>query len=214
VARPRLGKEKSERFQLVITSEELEAIEDWRFRNRVQTKSEAIRRLCQIGKDMEYVIPEATDRAELMLSSARLMYEFIVRSVETLNDGGKLSTEELIGRAENLLDHASDLHLLLMRENNRITPLAEPGKLQQALQEAARSEKEANEFVAAYAANQAELSESSLMKKALGELTGAERAGAIKQDTAPSVERRAMFWHMRLARMRFEFLKKKEEAER
>ncbi|RWN47349.1 MAG: hypothetical protein EOS03_13445 [Mesorhizobium sp.] len=214
MARPKLGKGESERLQMVISREELDAIEDWRFRNRVQSKSEAIRRLCQIGKDMEFVVPDATERAELMLSSARLMYEFVVRSVETLDDGGKLDTANLIGRAANLLDQAADIHLILMRENNRIIPLAEPGKLQQALEEAARNEEDMAQFVDAYVANESELSESVLMKKALGELTGAERAAAIKQDTVPQAEKRAMFWMMRLAKMRVDFFRKKEDAEK
>ncbi|MER9125408.1 hypothetical protein NKH81_20335 [Mesorhizobium sp. M0959] len=40
---------KSERLHMFISPKEIEKIEDWRFKNRVQSKSEAIRRLCQIG---------------------------------------------------------------------------------------------------------------------------------------------------------------------
>ncbi|HEV7415060.1 MAG TPA: hypothetical protein VGN98_02815, partial [Tianweitania sediminis] len=49
MARPRLGDSASKRLQMVITEDELEAIEDWQFANRVPSKSEAIRRLVQIG---------------------------------------------------------------------------------------------------------------------------------------------------------------------
>jgi len=49
MARPRLGEDIAERFQLVITREELQAIEEWRFANRVASNSEAIRRLVKLG---------------------------------------------------------------------------------------------------------------------------------------------------------------------
>ena len=49
MARSKLGGGKTERLQLVITDTEVAAIEDWRFANRVPSRSEAIRRLVQIG---------------------------------------------------------------------------------------------------------------------------------------------------------------------
>lgn len=49
MARPKLGGGDTERVQLVITPKEIEAIETWRYNSRVPSKSEAIRRLCQVG---------------------------------------------------------------------------------------------------------------------------------------------------------------------
>ncbi len=49
MARPKLGETDTERMQLKITSAEIEAIDTWRFANRVPSRSEAVRRLCQIG---------------------------------------------------------------------------------------------------------------------------------------------------------------------
>ncbi|MGV0910347.1 hypothetical protein [Martelella sp. FOR1707] len=46
MARPKLGDTDTERMQLKITSAEIEAIDDWRFANRVPSRSEAVRRLC------------------------------------------------------------------------------------------------------------------------------------------------------------------------
>lgn len=40
---------KGERLNMYISAAELQAIEDWRYRTRVPSKSEAIRRLCQIA---------------------------------------------------------------------------------------------------------------------------------------------------------------------
>ena len=40
---------KSERIQLFMTPSEVEAIDDWGFSNRIRGRSEAIRRLIEIG---------------------------------------------------------------------------------------------------------------------------------------------------------------------
>jgi hypothetical protein len=64
MARPRLGDGKTERVHLVITDSEIDAIEAWRFRNLVQSKSEAIRKLCQIGLALEAAAPRIVEALE------------------------------------------------------------------------------------------------------------------------------------------------------
>jgi hypothetical protein len=49
MARPKLGESDSKRLQMVITEDELTAINEWQHANHIASKSEAIRRLCQIG---------------------------------------------------------------------------------------------------------------------------------------------------------------------
>jgi hypothetical protein len=43
------GREKSKRLHMLIAPDELATIDDWRFKNRIATRAEAIRRLVQIG---------------------------------------------------------------------------------------------------------------------------------------------------------------------
>lgn len=43
--------QKSERIQLLMTPSEVGAIDDWSFENRVRGRSEAIRRLVELGLD-------------------------------------------------------------------------------------------------------------------------------------------------------------------
>lgn len=43
---------ETRRLQLKITAEEIQAIEDWRYANRVPTLSEAVRRLIVVGLEM------------------------------------------------------------------------------------------------------------------------------------------------------------------
>lgn len=42
---------KTERLHLLISPSELDAIDDWRFENRIATRAEAVRRLVKIGLD-------------------------------------------------------------------------------------------------------------------------------------------------------------------
>jgi hypothetical protein len=49
MGRPTLGGTETVRFQMKLTSEELDAIETWRYANRIPSNSEAIRRLCKIA---------------------------------------------------------------------------------------------------------------------------------------------------------------------
>jgi metal-responsive CopG/Arc/MetJ family transcriptional regulator len=43
--------QKTERVQLMMTPSEVKAVDDWSFENRVRGRSEAIRRLIQLGLD-------------------------------------------------------------------------------------------------------------------------------------------------------------------
>ena len=49
MARPKLGDSETERLHVKITADEVASIEDWRYDNRVPSRSEAVRRLVQIG---------------------------------------------------------------------------------------------------------------------------------------------------------------------
>lgn len=49
MARPKLGDSDTERLHMKITKDELEAIDEWRYSNRVPSRSEAVRRLVQIA---------------------------------------------------------------------------------------------------------------------------------------------------------------------
>lgn len=49
MARPKLGSSDTERLHVKITADEIATIDDWRYANRVPSRSEAVRRLVQIG---------------------------------------------------------------------------------------------------------------------------------------------------------------------
>lgn len=63
MARPKLGETETERMQLKITAAEIQAIDDWRFANRIASRSEAVRRLCQIALTLDGPVSELGNEA-------------------------------------------------------------------------------------------------------------------------------------------------------
>ncbi len=49
MARPKLGDSETERLHIKITADEVTQIDDWRYENRVPSRSEAVRRLVQMA---------------------------------------------------------------------------------------------------------------------------------------------------------------------
>lgn len=47
-------KPRENRVPIMLAHEELEQIDDWRFKNRIATRSEAIRRLCHLGMAFDH----------------------------------------------------------------------------------------------------------------------------------------------------------------
>ncbi|WP_152529647.1 hypothetical protein [Aliihoeflea sp. 2WW] len=52
---------RENRVPIMFSTPELEAIDDWRFSNRVATRADAIRRLCQVGLVTAEKIPPLVD---------------------------------------------------------------------------------------------------------------------------------------------------------
>ena len=58
---------RDRRIPIMMSSEELEAIDNWRFQNRIATRADAIRRLCLIGLSYDEA---AAQRPDTKLSDA------------------------------------------------------------------------------------------------------------------------------------------------
>ncbi|MQW00862.1 hypothetical protein GHK46_27150 [Sinorhizobium medicae] len=63
-------KPREHRIHMYLSDEELQAIEDWRFANRIATRSDAIRRLCQIGVFFDANRAEIVERFGTIARSA------------------------------------------------------------------------------------------------------------------------------------------------
>ncbi|MBB5044033.1 hypothetical protein [Shinella fusca] len=65
---------KTIKFQLMLSPSEAAAIDDWGFKNRIRTRAEAIRRLCQIGlqaEDGAKIIREVAETGMMWASKTR-----------------------------------------------------------------------------------------------------------------------------------------------
>ena len=118
MARPKLGEGDTQRLQLKISDEELQAIDDWRFANRIQSRSEAVRRLCQMAMrydDQEKgLISALRDTAAVMKATAALVkdrrkrgegvddVEFLKEEYRKLHKSAiRLMYQAQIGRLQN-----------------------------------------------------------------------------------------------------------------
>jgi hypothetical protein len=59
--------QKTERFNMFMSPSEMTAIDDWAWSNKVRSKSEAVRRLVQIGLALEAATPRIVEELERLL---------------------------------------------------------------------------------------------------------------------------------------------------
>ena len=102
---------KDQRVVTMMSSSELDAIDDWMFKNRIRSRGEAIRRLCQMAM--------LTDR-RISPVIARLIDGATARSekladVRTTFKRMELETTNLFHEFMQMEIFVSDLHLALLR---------------------------------------------------------------------------------------------------
>ncbi|MEE9983607.1 hypothetical protein [Agrobacterium pusense] len=87
-------KPRVNRVPVMMSESEMEAIDDWRFENRVATRSEAIRRLCQIGAEVSKFLPDAILKTVEIRTAAE---DMIKREIQDLKGEKKeLSEDDLM----------------------------------------------------------------------------------------------------------------------
>ncbi|KAB2733604.1 hypothetical protein [Brucella intermedia] len=68
---------KTLKFQMMMSPSEAQELDDWMFENRIRSRAEAIRRLCQIGMAFDRHSPEMfASRAGLMANLAEAINTF------------------------------------------------------------------------------------------------------------------------------------------
>ncbi|TCQ79555.1 hypothetical protein EDF68_104139 [Ochrobactrum sp. BH3] len=60
--------QKTERFNMFMSPSEMAAIDDWAWKNKVRSKSEAVRRLVQIGLALDVAAPRIVEELERQLT--------------------------------------------------------------------------------------------------------------------------------------------------
>lgn len=84
-------KPRENRVPIMMSEAELQSVDDWRYANRVATRSEAIRRLCQIGLVFGPLINEAFNLAEKAKRADMASREIVSNAWEAFNVDPKIS---------------------------------------------------------------------------------------------------------------------------
>lgn len=139
---------KDQRVVTMMSPSELEAIDDWMFKNRIRSRGEAIRRLCQVGIDFDRRVEalfevalrgalKVNDRGSQLTSVGKSaeQHDLYVMALETAVDGvhslmevaarlGSLkSSNALLKSPEGFLEVSSRAQELLNRlENPDLSP--------------------------------------------------------------------------------------------
>ncbi|MCO5083950.1 MAG: hypothetical protein M9955_20120 [Rhizobiaceae bacterium] len=103
MARPKLGESETERLHLKITADEIEAIDDWRYANRVPSRSEAVRRLVQIALKFDRSADDLASHAKQLSEGMKLLAEHFMGGaiVDAAPDNRKVA--ESVGAALAML---------------------------------------------------------------------------------------------------------------
>ncbi|RYG55738.1 hypothetical protein EON80_30250, partial [bacterium] len=68
---------KTERLHMLISPSELDAIDTWRFENRIGTRAEAVRRLCQMGLVIDDVAAAIDSKTQELTKDSKRAIAFI-----------------------------------------------------------------------------------------------------------------------------------------
>ncbi|MEQ1405660.1 hypothetical protein ABK249_12015 [Neorhizobium sp. Rsf11] len=135
MARPKLGETETERMQIKITAAEIEAIDEWRFANRVPSRSEAVRRLCKIGllvdQELEQAVDIASDGVTILNDQALELIGLTRRLTGPETSDVLFSRQEMSDVLELANEHADvaseglkGLHKVLVTIYNAIAEIA------------------------------------------------------------------------------------------
>lgn len=137
---------RENRIPIMMSNEELEAIDDWRFNTRVATRSDAIRRLCKIALLIEEHFDDVVDTGlESFNNSTKILDEMreIERPIYDENNQDLLfgikEVQSLLNRLESGLydvcDDISQVYIRLLELFNAIVLVAETPNLGKAFLE-------------------------------------------------------------------------------
>ncbi|MBB5702119.1 PAS domain-containing protein [Ochrobactrum daejeonense] len=197
MARPRLGESDSKRLQMVITEDELKAIDEWRFANKIENRSEAIRRLCQVGIEVDSDLDEATDLIDEALKIAEAHWDEMREDVHAqakegnTNDPSFILLRERMGAAHSIYERLDQLHVLLISMYNRITPIIDERKISEGLNKSTEVKAKFKEIIDQMNDRIRELEENSVIVQVSQEW---QKEGGREEYEALSEDEKDQFW--------------------
>lgn len=113
MARPKLGETDTERLHVKMTADEIQRIDDWRYASKIPSRSEAVRRLCQVGLFLGSQVEDLTENAEVLSDAITTMEEQAFdawsKVASPVMPGDVLSREGVKLLLENMLDNIAEV---------------------------------------------------------------------------------------------------------
>ena len=127
---------KTIKFQLMLSPSEAEAIDDWGFQNRIRTRAESIRRLCQIGlttsASVTPIAHDVKDLAEAIRDKEELFARYVSMNIDNSETG---IVVELSKKSVSLYMAFNKLFLALRELNSHTHALRNEGDIDDILKE-------------------------------------------------------------------------------
>ncbi|WP_157951566.1 hypothetical protein [Agrobacterium pusense] len=146
MARPKkpVDELKDQRVPIMMSEDELKAIDDWRFENRIASRGEAIRRLCQIGLKADEasgpMFKLVKDAARNRIAAMERLSKLLDRGPLFLSRRAMIEFAGESGRAA--LDDARKLLEGMMRLSEPLVKIKDAETIKQALIEAKTSDEQ------------------------------------------------------------------------
>ncbi len=140
-------KPRENRVPIMLSDEELEAIDDWQHENRIATRSEAIRRLCKLAHPLKSTVPRMMRQASRADVSSRILFETVLRSAEDSQKGNPVDFDQIVRKSGDVLDVVNEFFFYMLREHNRVESLVGRRRIQDAFREADQSDMELGRII-------------------------------------------------------------------
>ena len=179
--------QKTERFNMFMSPSEMKAIDDWMWANRIRSKSEAVRRLVQIGKLADFSLEGIVDSAQEILNQARrdfLASHKAVRAVDArlneireddLRDDISQVLHALVDRSLDIYEATDEFFVLVLGLYNGIAPYSTAKTVAEGAIESERYHQEATRALEGFEARRAERWENSVIATVMQAMSAEER---------------------------------------
>ncbi|NLS07638.1 hypothetical protein HGP14_30710 [Rhizobium sp. P32RR-XVIII] len=162
--------QKTERFNMFMSPSEMKAIDDWAWQNKIRSKSEAVRRLCQIGLlvggELEQLADTTVELSSAMHRLDREAFELWAKVLSPVWKGETLDRKAVADVLKALVLEVSevdggvdDVSSILVGLVQGVAGLARAGSIVEGQDVANKAIKETNENLAKMRALRAESEE-------------------------------------------------------
>lgn len=133
---------RENRVPIMLSEEEVEAIDEWASRNGIATRSAAIRRLCQVAVGIESDFDVAMDRSQELMENFADTLKVTSQDIGDLRKQGReneaLTLEAAYANIVDLFDEFVFVHYHWLEMNNVVQTTVQAKSVVQARKESAR----------------------------------------------------------------------------